>query len=36
MAPADLQGVPEEDQLSGPAPQEKINFVKEAFHLQYN
>src|ERR1700737_4491866 len=36
MAPADFQGVPENDQISGPAPQEKINFVKEAFHLQYN
>src|SRR3984885_13148295 len=36
MAPSDLQGVPEDDQLGGPAPQDKINFVKEAFHLQYN
>src|SRR5271166_4013741 len=36
MAPADLQGMPEDDQLGGPAPQDKINFVKEAFHLQYN
>jgi hypothetical protein len=36
MAPTDLQGVPENDQLGGAAPQDKINFVKEAFHLQYN
>ena len=36
MAPADLQGVPEDDQLSGVTPQDKINFVKEAFHSQYN
>jgi hypothetical protein len=36
MAPADFQGVPEDDHLGAPAPQDKINFVKEAFHLQYN
>jgi hypothetical protein len=36
MAPADLQGVPEDEQLGAPAPQDKINFVREAFHLQYN
>jgi hypothetical protein len=36
MAPADLQGVPEDDQLCAGAPQDKINFVREAFHLQYN
>jgi len=36
MAPADLQGVPEDDQLGAPSPQDKINFVREAFHLQYN
>src|ERR1017187_7020704 len=36
MAPADLQGVPEDDQLGAPAPQDKISFVREAFHLQYN
>ena len=36
MAPADLQGVPEDDRPGGPAQQDKINFVKEAFHLQYN
>jgi hypothetical protein len=36
MAPADLQGMPEDNQLGAPAPQDKINFVKEAFHLQYN
>src|ERR1700730_5419499 len=36
MAPADFQGVPEDDQPGAPAPQGKINFVKEAFHLQYN
>src|SRR5580698_4376121 len=36
MAPADLQGMPEDDQLGAPGPQDKINFVKEAFHLQYN
>jgi hypothetical protein len=35
MVPADLQGVPE-DQLGAPAPPDKINFVREAFHLQYN
>jgi hypothetical protein len=36
MARADLQGMPEDDQLGAPAPQDKINFVREAFHLQYN
>src|SRR5580658_5643616 len=36
MAPADLQGVPEDDQLGSPSPQDRINFVREAFHLQYN
>src|ERR1700757_4758984 len=36
MAPADLQGMPDDDQLGSSAPQDKINFVKEAFHLQYN
>src|ERR1700676_644227 len=36
MLPADFQGVPEDDQLGAPAPHDKINFVKEAFHLQYN
>src|SRR5438552_5795432 len=36
MAPADFQGVPEDDQPGAPAPQDKVNFVKEAFHLQYN
>src|SRR6202050_3403487 len=36
MAPTDLQGVPEDDPLGAPAPQDKINFVREAFHLQYN
>jgi hypothetical protein len=36
MASTDLQGVPEDDQLSGATPQDKINFVKEAFHIQYN
>jgi hypothetical protein len=36
MAPADLQGMPEGDQLGAPAPQDKINFVREAFDLQYN
>lgn len=36
MAPPDLQGMPEDDQLGAPAPQDKINFVREAFHLQYN
>jgi hypothetical protein len=36
MAPADLQGVPEDDQFGAPAPQDKIDFVREAFHLQYN
>src|SRR5580693_4397910 len=36
MAPADFQGTPESEQLGAPGPQEKINFVKEAFHLQYN
>jgi hypothetical protein len=33
MAPADLDGMQENDQ---PGPPEKINYVKEAFHLQYN
>jgi hypothetical protein len=36
MAPADFQGTPESEQLGAPGPQDKINFVKEAFHLQYN
>src|SRR6202050_4642651 len=36
MAPADFQGTPENEQLGAPAPQDTINFVKEAFHLQYN
>src|ERR1039457_5053674 len=38
MAPADFQGMREQsdDQPGPPAPQEKISFVKEAFHLQYN
>src|ERR1700732_4162329 len=36
MAPADFQGVPGDDQPGAPAPQDKVNFVKEAFHLQYN
>jgi DNA repair exonuclease SbcCD ATPase subunit len=38
MAPADFQGMPEqsEGQSGPPAPQQKISFVKEAFHLQYN
>src|SRR5580700_12274908 len=36
MAPPGLQGMPEDDQLGAPAPQDKINFVREAFHLQYN
>jgi len=42
MAPADFQGMREQnrvesdDQPGSPAPQENINFVREAFHLQYN
>src|ERR1019366_4495992 len=38
MSPADFQGMREQndDQPGSPAPQEKISFVKEAFHLQYN
>jgi hypothetical protein len=36
MAPADFQGTPENEQLGASAPQDQINFVKEAFHLQYN
>src|ERR1700738_1259623 len=36
MVPADFQGVPEDHQPGAPAPQDKINFVKEAFHLQYS
>jgi len=36
MAPADFQGTPESEQLDASASQDKINFVKEAFHLQYN
>ena len=36
MAPADFPGM-REDNPSGPAaPQENINYVREAFHLQYN
>jgi hypothetical protein len=36
MAPADFQGTPDSEQLGVPGPEDKINFVKEAFHLQYN
>ncbi len=36
MARADFQGTPESEQLGAPGPQDKIDFVKEAFHLQYN
>src|ERR1700684_859597 len=36
MAPADYQGMREDDQPGPPAPQENISYVKEAFHLQYN
>ncbi len=38
MSPADFQGMREQsdDQPGSPAPQENINFVREAFHLQYN
>src|SRR6202049_126876 len=36
MAPADYQGMREDDQAGPPAPQENISYVKEAFHLQYN
>jgi hypothetical protein len=35
MAPADFQGMQQDDQ-SPPAPPGNIDFVKEAFHLQYN
>src|SRR5580693_3891459 len=35
MAPADFQGMQQNDQ-SPPAPPGNIDFVKEAFHLQYN
>ncbi len=36
MGPAGFQGMREDDQFGPPAPQDSINFVKEAFHLQYN
>ena len=36
MAPADFHGMQEDDQPGPPVPQENINYVKEAFHLQYN
>src|ERR1700721_4559401 len=36
MAPADFQGMRDDDQPGPPRPQENINYVKEAFHLQYN
>ena len=42
MAPADFQGMREQnrvendDQPGSPAPQENINYIREAFHLQYN
>jgi len=38
MAPADFQSMREQndDQPGSPAPQENINYVREAFHLQYN
>jgi len=36
MAPDDFQGMPENEQVDAPAAQDQINFVKEAFHLQYN
>jgi hypothetical protein len=35
MAPADFQGMQQDDQ-SPPVPPGNIDFVKEAFHLQYN
>src|ERR1700723_211866 len=36
MAPADFQGIRDDDPPGPPRPQENINYVKEAFHLQYN
>ena len=36
MAPADFHGMQEDDQTGPPAAPENINYVKEAFHLQYN
>lgn len=36
MAPADFHGMQEDDQTGPPASPENINYVKEAFHLQYN
>jgi hypothetical protein len=36
MAPSDFQGMREDSQPGASAPQENINYVKEAFHLQYN
>jgi hypothetical protein len=38
MAPADFQSMRQQnDDSTGPsAPQENINYIKEAFHLQYN
>jgi hypothetical protein len=36
MPPADFQGVPDDNQLGAPASQDKISYVREAFHLQYN
>src|SRR6202050_3128062 len=36
MAPADFQGMRDDDQPGPPPPQGNINYVKEAFHLQYN
>jgi hypothetical protein len=39
MAPADFQGMrgdQNDDQPGASAPQENVNYVREAFHLQYN
>jgi len=36
MAPADFQGIRDDDPPGPLRPQENINYVKEAFHLQYN
>ena len=36
MAPADFPGMREDNPSGLAAPQENINYVREAFHLQYN
>ncbi|MFY9647346.1 MAG: hypothetical protein WAK29_19350 [Terriglobales bacterium] len=36
MGPTDFPGMPQDDQARPQTPQEDVNYVKEAFHSQYN